>query len=368
MVPFLDLKAQYRSIKDEIHEAMQRVLESTRFVLGPEVEAFENEFAAHCSSAHGVAVNSGTSALHLALEAADIGPGDEVITVANTFVASVAAISYSGATPVLVDVDESTYTLDPSLLEDAITARTKAIMPVHLYGHPADMDPILQVARKYGLIVIEDAAQAHGAEYQGRRCGGLGTMGCFSFYPSKNLGAYGEGGIVVTDREDLAARLRMLRDWGQEKKYHHVIKGFNARMDALQGAILRVKLRHLEDWTEDRIRSAALYHEELRDCVSLRLPPTFDGNRHVFHLYVVRLGDRAAFQAFLQDRGIGTGIHYPVPIHLTKAYQNLAYQRGDFPVTERLANEIVSLPMFPELTSDDVTTVTDIIKAWAEQS
>jgi dTDP-4-amino-4,6-dideoxygalactose transaminase len=355
-VPFIDLKKQYLDIKDEILSAVANVFESTQFVLGKEVAAFEEEFAAYCGVRHAVAVNSGTSALHLALLAAGVGPGDEVITVSCTFVATVAAVMYSGAKPVLIDVDPVTYTMDPDLIEAAITPRTKAILPVHLYGNPADMDPILETARRRGLTVIEDAAQAHGAEYRGRRCGSMGELGCFSFYPGKNLGAYGEGGLVTTNSPELARKLRMLRDWGAEKKYQHVLKGFNYRMEGVQGAVLRVKLRRLEAWTEARRAHARAYSELLRNC-GLRLPAETPGSRHVYHIYPVLTPQRQAFMGALNDAGIQTGIHYPIPVHLLPAYADLGYKPGDLPITEQIAGEEVSLPMFPELTRAQINAV-----------
>ncbi|MBZ5647078.1 MAG: DegT/DnrJ/EryC1/StrS family aminotransferase [Acidobacteriia bacterium] len=356
MVPFLDLKAQYRSIKTEIDEAVGRVLESCQFVLGPEVAAFEKEFAAFSRVKHAVAVNTGTSALHLSMLAAGIGPGDEVITVSFTFVATVAAIHYTGATPVLVDIDPRTFTMDPRKLEAAITPRTKAVIPVHLYGHPADMDPILEIARRHKLLVVEDACQAHGAEYKGRRVGSIGDLGCFSFYPGKNLGAYGEGGLVTTNNEKFDQTIRMLRDWGAEHKYHHVLKGYNYRMEGIQGAILRVKLRHLEDWTEARRAHASRYGEVLAGS-GVRTPQAAPWARHVYHIYAVRTPDREGWQKFLDDRGIQTGIHYPIPVHLQKAYADPRYRDGDFPHSEAAAREVLSLPMFPEMTDEQIQAV-----------
>lgn len=365
MVPFLELKTQYLGIKDEIADAIQRVLDSTQYALGAEVEAFEEEFAAFSGSTYGVGMNSGTSALHLALLAAGAGPGDEVITVPHTFVATVAAVLYAGATPVFVDIDPASYTMDPDLLEAAITKRTKVVMPVHLYGQAADMDPILDVARRHRLTVIEDAAQAHGAEYKERKCGSMGDMACFSFYPGKNLGAYGEAGMVLTDREDYKTTLRMLRDWGQKTKYAHVLKGFNARMDGIQGAVLRVKLRHLEAWTESRRERARQYGELLAGCEPIGLPVEYSDRRHAYHLYVVRVADREGFMGFLGDRDVGAGIHYPTPVHLLEGYADLGYKEGEFPEAERAAAEVVSLPMYPELTSDHVVTVAGAIEEWA---
>jgi dTDP-4-amino-4,6-dideoxygalactose transaminase len=350
IIPFVDLKAQYTSIKSEVDTAIQGVLNSCQFTLGPEVFEFEKEFAAYCESVHGVGVNNGTSALHIALLAAGVGPGDEVITVPYTFVATVSAIHYTGAQPVFVDIDPATFTMDPALIEGAITPRTKAILPVHLYGHPADMEPIVAVARKHNLIVIEDAAQAHGAEYKGRRAGSLGDIGCFSFYPGKNLGAYGEGGMAVTANPEFARTLRLLRDWGGEKKYQHLLKGFNYRLEAIQGAILRVKLRYLEGWTEAR-RLAAYRYEALLKGRGIRLPVAAVNVRHVYHIYAIRSARREALQADLKRCGIQTGIHYPVPVHLLPAYSDLGYKRGQFPFSERAAEEVLSLPMYPELTA-----------------
>jgi dTDP-4-amino-4,6-dideoxygalactose transaminase len=352
----VDLKAQYRSIKPEIDAAIQHILDTGQFVLGDEVAAFEREFAAYSGGEHGVAVNSGTSALHLALLAAGVGPGDEVITVPNTFVATVAAIRYTGARAVLVDIDPATYTMDPARVESAITARTKVILPVHLYGQPADMDPIVEIARRRNLTVVEDAAQAHGARYKGRPVGSLGDLACFSFYPGKNLGAYGEGGMVVTSSEAHARTIRMLRDWGQDRKYHHVLAGYNYRMEGMQGAILRVKLRHLEHWTEARRAHAARYRELLGG-TRLGLPAEAAWARHVYHVYAVRVSDREAVMKSLAEQGIQTGIHYPVPVHLQPAYADDAYTEGSFPLAEKAAAEVLSLPMYPELTEDHVQLV-----------
>lgn len=356
MIPYADLKSQYRSIKDEIDAAVLRVLDSTQYILGEEVAAFEREFATYCHASEAVAANSGTSALHLALLAAGIGPGDDVITTPFTFVATVAAIRYAGASPVLVDIEPDYYTLDTSKIESAITPRTKAIMPVHLYGQPADMDPILEIARRRHLIVIEDAAQAHGAEYHGRRCGSLAEIAGFSFYPGKNLGAYGEGGAVTTMRADLAAMCRTLRNWGEETRYEHRYKGFNYRMDGIQGAILRVKLRHLEAWTERRRQVASWYDVEL-DPSTVRVPKARPGCRHVYHVYAVRTDERDRLRDALTKQGIQTGVHYPIPVHLQPAHADLGYGPGDFPVAEAVAREVVSLPIFPEMTREQVQTV-----------
>jgi dTDP-4-amino-4,6-dideoxygalactose transaminase len=355
-VPYLDLKAQYQSIKPEINAAVSRVLESSQFVLGEEVAAFERDFAKYCGTAECIAVNSGTSALHLALLAAGIGPGDEVITVPFTFVASVAAILYTGARPVLVDIDPHSFNMNADAVDAAITARTKAVLPVHLYGQTADMDPILDVARRHGLAVIEDAAQAHGAKYKGRSAGNLGDIGCFSFYPTKNLGAYGEGGAITTSNPAYAQKIRMLRDWGQDRKYHHVLRGFNYRMEGLQGAILRVKLPYLERWTDARRAIAAKYKQQLADS-GLALPPEMPWARHVYHIYSLRTPDRDSFRAALELQGIQTGVHYAIPVHLQPGYADLRYQKGSFPESEAAAQEVVALPIYAELSQDQVDAV-----------
>ena len=360
VIPFLDLKAQYRSIKPEIEAAVASVLDSGQFVLGPEVAAFEREFAQYSGAAHGIAVNTGTSALHLALLAAGVGPGDEVITVPFTFVATVAAIGYTGARPVFVDIDPVTFTMDPARLEAAITPRTKAIIPVHLYGQMADMDPIMEVAKRHGLTVIEDACQAHGAYYKGRRAGSIGDLACFSFYPGKNLGACGEGGIVLTSNPQHDRAVRLLRDWGAEHKYHHVVKGFNYRMEGLQGAILRVKLRHLDAWTEGRRRCAAQYGELLADS-PVQAPREASYGRHVYHVYAVRTADRNQLKATLDAAGIQWNIHYPIPVHLQPAWAELGHRAGDFPHSEAAANEVLSLPMYPELGADAVARVAAVV-------
>jgi len=361
MIPFADLKLQYHNIKDEIDQAIARVLEESQFILGKEVAALEQEFASYCGVRHSIGVNSGTSALHLALLAAGVGPGDEVITVPFTFVATVAAILYAGAKPVFVDIDPRSFTIEVAKIEAAITKSTRAILPVHLYGQPADMDPILEIARQHRLIVIEDAAQAHGATYKGRRTGSMGDLACFSFYPGKNLGAYGEAGMVVTNNQAYERTIRMLRDWGQEKKYLHVLKGYNYRMEGIQGAILRVKLRHLEDWTEARREHAALYKELLSDDI-VQTPEEMPYSRHVYHVYAVRTKDRSALQQALNEMRIQTGIHYPIPIHLLPAYGDLGYGRGSFPVSEQLAEEELSLPMFAELRPDQIQQIASVIR------
>jgi dTDP-4-amino-4,6-dideoxygalactose transaminase len=311
---------------------------------------------------YGVGVDSGTSALELALRAYEIGPGDEVITAANTFIATVLAISYTGATPVLVDIDPESYNLDPARVEQVITSRTKAIVPVHLYGQPADMDPIVEIARRHHLVVIEDAAQAHGARYKGRRAGSLGDAAAFSFYPAKNLGAYGDGGMVVTNDSKIADSLRMLRNYGQSKKYHHQLKGFNRRLDTLQASVLRVKLKYIDQWNAARRRHARLYNKGLNES-GLILPIEAEGSDSVFHLYVVRTDQREQLQRGLQQEGISTGIHYPIPIHLQPAYEDLGYQRGDFPITEQFAEQILSLPMYPELPGSAIEQTVAAVQA-----
>jgi dTDP-4-amino-4,6-dideoxygalactose transaminase len=356
VIPFLDLKAQYREIKPQVDAAVARVIESAQFVLGPEVAAFEERFAAYCGVRHCVAVNSGTSALHLALLAAGVGPGDEVITVSMTFVATTAAILYCGAKPVFVDVDPDTWTMDPNLVKAAITPRTKAILPVHLHGLMADMDPIIEVADRAGLIVIEDAAQAHGSEYRGLRAGSIGDIGCFSFYPGKNLGAYGEAGAAVTNSSDLARQLALLRDWGQESKYNHVLPGYNFRMDGIQGAILNVKMAYIESWTEAR-QVVASHYDRLLARLQFKRPAPPPHCRHVYHVYAVEVEHRDQVQKALSAAGIGTGIHYPVPVHLQKAYGELGYGRGDFLVTEAIANRLLSLPIYAELQPEQVANV-----------
>ena len=367
IVPFLDLKSQYLSIKSEIEDTVLRVLSSSVYVLGQEVERFEEEFAAYHGVVHGVAVNTGTSALHVALLAAGVGPGDEVITVPMTFIATVAAISYTGATPVFVDVDPITFTMDPSKIEAKITPRTKVILPVHLYGQSADMLPIMAIAERHGLVVIEDAAQAHGAEYHGKRVGGIGHMAAFSFYPGKNLGAYGEAGMVTTNNPVYSRHMKLLRDWGQEKKYHHDIMAYNYRMDAVQGAILRVKLRHLDTWTNLR-RSHALQYEACFSKSGIRRANELSHRRHVYHIYSIFHPERQKLQAELQAAGIHTGMHYPIPVHLQKPYQTLAYRDGDFPVSEQTASQQLSLPMYAELTQDQVIQVADVVNAFMERT
>jgi dTDP-4-amino-4,6-dideoxygalactose transaminase len=348
-VPFLDLKEQYAGIRDEVLGALWEVADSTTYVLGPKVAAFEEAFAAYVGARHCVGVNSGTSALHLALIGAGVCAGDEVITVPLTFVATCWAVSYTGATPVFVDVDPVTRTMDVNQVERRITHRTRAILPVHLYGQPADMEPLLELGHRRGIPVVEDAAQAHGARYRSQGAGTLGLCGCFSFYPGKNLGAYGEAGAVVTDDDRIATRLHTLRDHAQDRRYHHGELGFNYRMDAFQGAVLGVKLRYLEAWTEARRRLAARYNRALSG-LPLGLPSEATDRRHVWHLYVALHPERDRIRAALEARGVQTGLHYPVPVHLQGAYAALGYQEGDFPESERVARQCFTLPLFPEMT------------------
>ena len=363
LVPLVDLKAQHDAIGQELREGVLRVLESQCYVLGPEVESFEEAFAAACQTRSGVGVSSGTAALHLALAALGVGPGDEVITVSHTFIATAEAISHAGATPVFVDIDPDTYLMDPRTLEAAITPRTRAIIPVHLYGQMADMDAILAIAARHALPVIEDASQAHGAAYKGRRSGGIGTIGCFSFYPSKNLGAIGEAGIAVTSDPALAAAMRSLRDHGQSQRYRHAVVGYNYRMGALQGAALRVKLPHLDAWNARRREHAAHYGRLLAD-LPLRLPADAPHSCGVYHLYVARVPERDALRAHLAELGVGTAVHYPVPVHLQPAYAQLGYRPGSLPATERAAGEIVSLPMFPELRAAQIEAVAQAVRSY----
>jgi len=358
-VPFLDLKAQYDSIKDEIAKEINWVLENTSFILGDKVKEFEKNFASYCNKKHAVAVNSGTSALHLALLAYGIKERDEVITVPNTFIATAEAISYTGAKPVFVDVNEKNYTIDTDLIEETITDRTKAIIPVHLYGQPADMDPIIDIARKYNLFIIEDCAQAHGAEYKGKKVPIIST-GCFSFYPGKNLGAYGEGGAVLTDDGEIAEKIIMLRDHGQKEKHRHKYIGYNYRMDGFQGAVLNTKLKYLNKWIEQRRDKARLYNQLLSGVAET--PREDDYAKHIYHLYVIRTKEREKLAKYLKSKEIDTGMHYPTPIHLQEAYSSLGYKPGDFPITEKVVKEILSLPIFPELTEDQVRYVAETIK------
>jgi dTDP-4-amino-4,6-dideoxygalactose transaminase len=362
-VPFVDLKAQYASIKSEVGPAMNEVLEACSFIMGPQVTRFEEEFARFTDSRYCIGVESGTAALKLALEAIGIGPGDEVILPANTYIASAIAVSAVGATPVFVEADDY-YLIDAGAIEGAITPRTKAIMPVHLYGQIVPMQPILDLAHRHGLRVIEDASQSHGARWEGRRAGSIGDVGCFSFYPGKNLGCYGDGGAVVTNDEAVAERVRLLRDFGQKRKYEHEIKGDNCRLDSIQAAVLSVKLRHIDGWNARRLANAKEY-DRLLTAAGFDAPKRLTDEGHVYHLYVVEVEDRADVMKRLSELGVQSGIHYPIPIHLQKAYAELGVPRGAFPRTERSADRILSLPMFPELTGEQIAYVVDSLASVA---
>jgi len=361
-VPFLDLWSQHLPLMSEFNQAIQEVIESSAFAGGRFVTAFEQDFAAYCNTAYAIGVGSGTEALWLSLLASGVGSGDEVITVPSTFMATAEAITYCGARPVFVDVDERTYTLDPNALKGALTARTKAIIPVHLFGQAADMDPILEFGRNHGLHVIEDACQAHGATYKGKRVGTFGDTACFSFYPGKNLGAFGEAGAIVTNNPELNEKISVLRDHGQERKYFHSVVGWNCRMDGIQAAVLRIKLRQLEAANQRRRNHAAAYDAGLRELEGVITPTEASYARHVYHIYAIRVSNRDETIRCLADQGISTGIHYPVPVHLQEAYRNLGYERGQFPVAEHCATEFLSLPMYPELTRSQVEQVIEGVK------
>jgi dTDP-4-amino-4,6-dideoxygalactose transaminase len=360
-VPYLDLRAQMRAIRPGIDAAIARTLDNCSFCLGPEVAQFEEDFARFCGAAHCVGVNSGTSALHLAMLLLNVGPGDEVITTPMTFVATSWAISYVGARPVYVDIDDATFTLDPKRLRAAITPRTKAVLPVHLYGHPADLAPLLAICQEHALPLVEDAAQAHGAQYRGRVVGTFGALSCFSFYPGKNLGAYGEGGALLTQDAAMAARARALREHGSSRRYYHDEVGFNYRMEGIQGAVLAVKLKHLEEWTSQRRRVAHRYHELLAD-TPLQLPREADYAQSAYHLYVVRHPRRDELKKHLEANRVGCALHYPLPLHLQKCYASLGYKAGDFPNAEKAARECLSLPIYPEMTDVLIERVAEVIK------
>lgn len=367
-IPLVDLRAQYATIRDEVRAAIDEILEGMQLRLGPNVQAFDQEWARFCGTKHAVGVGSGTDALQLAIRALGISDGDEVITVSHTFFATVEAILYSGARPILVDVDERTFNMDIGLIADRITSRTRAIMPVHLYGRTMDMKPLLEIARAKNVTVIEDACQAHGAMLDtGRRAGTAGKISCFSFYCSKNLGAYGEAGSIVTDDDALAESLRQLREHGQITRYFHPVIGYNARLDEIQAAVLRIKLRRLEAWNDRRRAIARLYSKLLANTGVIT--PEDVGDRHVWHLYVIRVGDgrRDALKGYLAERGIGADIHYPVPIHLQEAAQFLGYRRGELPVTEKLADEVLSLPIYAEMRDEQVEQVADAVRAFMKR-
>ncbi len=371
MVPFFDLTRQYKRIEEEILSATKRVYEKGRFILGEEVSVFEEEFSHYCGVRYGVGVDSGTDALQLALKAVGVGEGDEVITVAHSFIATALAISQTGAKPLFVDIDPETYTMDPNALEQFLRHRKKkgerqkikAILPVHLYGHPAEMDAIMDIADRYQLTLIEDACQAHGAEYQGRKVGSFGLLSCFSFYPTKNLGGYGDGGMVVTNDKKLFEKLRLLRCYGEKRKYEHVLKGGNNRLDEIQAAILRVKLKYLDQWNEER-RKRVLIYKKMLEHRGVICPTEKGQAKHVYHLFVIRTKKRNPLQTFLKEKGIGTLIHYPIPIHLQKAFRELGYRRGDLPLTEQYAREVLSLPFFPEMTESEIEGVATQIKTF----
>ncbi|MFH1671316.1 MAG: DegT/DnrJ/EryC1/StrS family aminotransferase [Candidatus Portnoybacteria bacterium] len=360
-VPLIDLQLQYKQIEPEIQAVIKKVLDNANFILGEEVKLFEEEFARYCGSRFAVGVASGTDALLLSLLARGIGKEDEVITVANTFAATAEAICWTGAKPVLIDIDPDNYNLDLNLLERAITKKTKAILPVHLFGRPVDMGKLMEIANRNNLLVIEDACQSHGAKYKEKKVGSFGLAGCFSFYPSKNLGAFGDAGMVTTNSEEIYGKIRILRNHGEKQKYFHETKGFNSRLDNLQAAVLRVKLKYLDEWNKTRNKWAQLY-TSLLEGTSLITPRIEPQLCHVFHLYVVRSKKRDKLLNFLKEREIYAGIHYPIPIHLLPAFKNLGYKEGDFPIAERYAREIISLPMFPELTEEKINYIVEIIK------
>jgi dTDP-4-amino-4,6-dideoxygalactose transaminase len=365
-VPFLDLKVQYRQIEAGLKPVLEDIMTNGAFIGGPQVEAFEQEFADFCGGGYCVGLNSGTDALRFALMAAGVGPGDEVITVPHTFIATTEAISQAGATPVFVDIDPATCCIDVNQIPQRITSKTRAIVPVHLYGQTADMDPILELARKHQLVVIEDACQAHGARYKGRAAGSMGTAGCFSFYPGKNLGAFGDAGAVVTRDFGLVQSIRMLREHGQSRKYYHDMEGYTGRMDAIQAAVLRFKLKRLADWNRARRSHAALYTKLLAGIPGVAVVREAEFAQSVFHLYVILVDRRDGLQNFLAEKGVGTGLHYPLPLHLQKAYTCMGFKKGDFPVSERTAERLLSLPMFAELTTEQIGYVVECIKEYVD--
>ena len=365
-VPFLDLKIQYKQIEQEVIPMLTDAMSNAAFIGGPQVIGFETEFAEFCDSRYSVGVNSGTDALRFALMAVGVKPGDEVITVPNTFIATTEAISQVGAMPVFIDIDPKTYNMDTSAIKEKITKKTKAIVPVHLYGQPADMDPIMSIAKEYSISVIEDACQAHGATYKDKKAGSIGTVGCFSFYPGKNLGAYGEGGAVVTQDKEIAKKISMIRDHGQAEKYFHEIEGYNGRLDAIQAGVLRIKLKRLKEWNKARRNNAKHYDTLLSKVDGIIIPFEANSTQSVYHLYVILLDDRDKLQKYLMDKGIATGLHYPVPLHLQKAYSYMGYREGAFPVSENAAKRLLSLPMFPELSKEQIEYVCSSIKEFIE--
>jgi dTDP-4-amino-4,6-dideoxygalactose transaminase len=363
-IPLVDLKKQYQGIKEEILAEVEQALDGMQLFLGKNVQTVESDFAAYCGTEFGIGVGSGTDALHIALRACGIGPGDEVITVSHTFIATVEAIILAGARPVFVDIDPETYSMDASQVKKMINSKTRVILPVHIYGHPANMNPILELAKAYKLKVIEDACQAHGAEYQGHRIGSLGDAGCFSFYFTKNLGAYGEAGIITTSNPDIAKRCRILRDHGQNAKYYHAMIGLNGRLDEIQAAILKVKLPHLKEWVERRRSLAQAYNAGLPP--QLVKPQEMPWAKHAYHLYVVRTPKRDQLKEWLESKGIGTGMHYPVPVHLQEAWRQYGGDKYLLPVTEKITGEILSLPMYPELTDEEVSYICECIQEFTE--
>jgi len=367
-VPFLDLKNQYKQIEHEVIPMITEAMADGAFIGGEQVSCFEDEFAKFCDSRYCVGVNSGTDALRFALTAIGVGPGDEVITVPNTFIATTEAISQAGAKPVFVDVYQDTCNLDVSHIEEKISKNTKAIIPIHLYGQPADMDQILTIAQKHGIGVIEDACQAHGAKYKNKKAGSMGAAGCFSFYPGKNLGAFGEGGAIVTQDEAIAQKIRMIRDHGQRKKYFHDLEGYNGRLDAIQAGVLRIKLKRLDDWNKLRRQNAAYYTELLSEVPSVTLPVEAEFAGSVYHLFVILVDDRDGLQNYLNSKNIASGLHYPLPLHLQKAYDHLKYNKGDFPIAENIADRLLSLPMFPELAREQIEYVVESIKEYTNRN
>jgi dTDP-4-amino-4,6-dideoxygalactose transaminase len=363
-IPFLDLKTQYQQIEGELRPVLEEIMVNGAFIGGPYVAAFEKEFAEFCSVRHCVGLNSGTDALRFALMAGGVGPGDEVITVPHTFIATTEAISQAGATPVFVDIDQATCCIDVNQIKHRLTERTRAVLPVHLYGQTADMDPILELARRHKLAVIEDACQAHGATYKGRLAGSMGIAGCFSFYPGKNLGAFGDAGAVVTDDEKLAQTIRMLREHGQSRKYYHDMEGYTGRLDAIQAAVLSLKLKRLAEWNRKRRANASLYTELLSDIPGVTVIKEAEFAQSVYHIYVILVDDRDGLQSYLAEKGVTTGLHYPLPLHLQKAYAPMGFKKGDFPVSERIAERLLSLPMYAELTTEQIGYVVTCIKGY----
>jgi dTDP-4-amino-4,6-dideoxygalactose transaminase len=366
-VPFLDLKANYLPLKEQILREIEDVLDNTAYILGPKVKNFEDRFGAAHNVKNCFAVSSGTDGNHLALWALGVGHGDEVIIPANTFIATAWGATLCGATPVFVDCEADSYNIDPLKVEEKITPKTKAIVAVHLYGQPADLDPLREIAKRHNIALVEDAAQAHLAEYKGQKIGGLSDICSFSFYPGKNLGAYGEGGAVTTNNDELAEMVKRYREHGSVKKYYHETLGHNYRMEAIQGAVLGVKMNHIADWTESRRRVAARYSELLKDVEGMQLPVEMPYAKHVYHLYVIQTENRDELQSFLNAKGVATGLHYPLPLHMQECFKNLGYKEGDFPVTEKLAAQCLSLPMFPEMTDEQVEYVTTSVREFFKQ-